>query len=105
MPKLKIGIATACFVVSLVLSQIYLSTFEEYVAACNEKYYDDRTAVARSDRADAGWGVPTLDQSYTNSTPDCPENLRPAPCNGFCEDCPEDPDCSDWMDFMMEQEG
>jgi hypothetical protein len=101
----KIGVASGCLIVFLVMSQVFLNTFDSYVAVCNEKYYDDRNGLTKAEREEAGWGVPELDDSYTNSTPDCPSYLRPAPCNGYCEECPEDPDCSEWMDFMMDQEG
>eukprot|EP01052_Picozoa_sp_SAG31_P029649 SAG31_NODE_2963_length_4844_cov_7.134457_3_plen_181_part_00 len=107
--QVKIGVAAGVLIVFLVLSQVFINTFDDYIRACNEKYTEDdaRTVVDRT-----GFGVEVLDETWANTTadprsgtPDCPADLRPAPCNGFCEDCPEDPDCSDWMGFMSEHVG
>ena len=54
--QVKIGVATGTLIIFLVMSHLFLMTFDDNIRACNEKYIavDGRTKVNRED--DGGFG-------------------------------------------------
>ena len=96
--KIKLAVATFFLVGFTVLTILLLHTWYSYIEPCDARYND---GWVPSKKVGGTW-VPG--HAIDNSTSGCPSNLHPAPCDGACEQCPEDPDCRKWTTFMMDQE-
>ena len=82
-PVAKIAAVSLILLLAIVATIVLLHTYYSYIEPCDARYNKDGS----------------------NSTDGCPDNLKPAPCNGRCEGCVDDPDCKAWTEFLMAQEG